>query len=97
MITGYPSMARKMPMKSFLCMGRILAKARRRSSCVSARIISRTAAMRSASKNMCSVRQRPMPVAPKRRATVASRGVSALVRTPRSAISSAQDISLANC
>ena len=31
----------------------------------SARIISRTATMRSASKNMCSVRQRPMPSAPK--------------------------------
>ena len=37
--------------------------------------------MRSASKNMCSVRHRPMPSAPNSRATLASWGVSALVRT----------------
>jgi hypothetical protein len=37
--------------------------------------------MRSPSKNMCSVRQRPMPSAPKSRAARASAGVSALVRT----------------
>jgi hypothetical protein len=40
----------------------------------SARIISRTATMRSPSKNMCSVRHRPMPSAPKC-APSASRGV----------------------
>ena len=39
------------------------------------------ARMRSASKNMCSVRQRPMPSAPNSRAWRASRGVSALART----------------
>ena len=39
--------------------------------------------MRSASKNMCSVRQSPMPSAPSSRAFLASRGVSALVRTLR--------------
>ena len=38
---------------------------------------------------MCSVRQRPMPAAPKSRATRASFGVSAFVRTPRVRISSA--------
>ena len=37
--------------------------------------------MRSPSKNMCSVRQRPMPSAPKLRAVFASSGVSALART----------------
>ena len=37
--------------------------------------------MRSSSKNMCSVRQRPMPSAPKERAARASGGVSALART----------------
>ena len=37
--------------------------------------------IRSPSKNMCSVRHRPIPSAPKSRATLASCGVSALVRT----------------
>ena len=55
----------------------------RRSSSVSAQIISRNAAMRSGSKNMCSVRHRPMPSAPSSRALRASRGVSAFVRTWR--------------
>ena len=39
------------------------------------------AVMRSPSKNMCSVRHRPMPSAPNSRARLASAGVSALVRT----------------
>jgi hypothetical protein len=46
-----------------------------------ARIISRTAAIRSSSKNMCSVRQSPMPSAPKLSAFSAWAGVSAFVRT----------------
>src|SRR6185436_10633187 len=46
-------------------------------------IISRTRMIRSSAKNMCSVRQRPMPCAPKSRAVRASFGVSAFVRTPR--------------
>ena len=37
---------------------------------------------RSSAKNMCSVRHRPMPSAPNFRATLASRGISALARTP---------------
>ncbi len=45
-------------------------------------IICRTAPMRSGSKNMCSVRHRPMPSAPNLRAVSASSGVSALARTP---------------
>ena len=39
--------------------------------------------MRSSAKNMCSVRQRPMPSAPNARAALASRGMSALARTPK--------------
>ncbi len=81
-MTGVPSIAAKMPSKSARCMGRSFWSAAFRASSVSARIISRTAVMRSPSKNMCSVRQSPMPSAPKPRATFASRGVSAFVRTP---------------
>ena len=43
------------------------------------------ARMRLSSKNMCSVRHRPMPSAPNSRAWRASRGVSALARTPSGA------------
>ena len=64
-------------------MGRSLARAASRCSTVSEQIISRMAAMRSPSKNMCSVRHRPMPSAPSSRALAASWGVSALVRTFR--------------
>ena len=53
-------------------------------------IISRMAVMRSPSKNMCSVRHRPMPCAPNLRACAASWGVSALVRTFRRRYLSAQ-------
>jgi hypothetical protein len=63
---------------------------------VSARIISRTAAMRSASKNMCSVRHSPMPSAPNSRAMRASAGVSALARMPSRRISSAQPMTVSN-
>ena len=62
----------------------------------SARIISRIATMRSPSKNMCSVRQRPMPSAPNSRAVRASCGVSALARTFMRRTLSAQAISVAN-
>jgi hypothetical protein len=51
--------------KSARCMGSSFASAARRDFSSSARIISRTARMRSSSKNMCSVRQSPMPLAPK--------------------------------
>ena len=44
------------------------------------RIIFTTWGSRSSAKNMCSVRQRPMPRAPKAKATLASRGMSALAR-----------------
>ena len=46
----------------------------------------RTALIRAASKNMCSVRHRPMPSAPNWRAMRQSSGVSALVRTLHAAV-----------
>jgi len=52
--------------------------------------------MRPSSKNMCSVRQSPMPSAPNFKATRASLGVSALARTPSLRTASAQPISVAN-
>ena len=51
---------------------------------------------RSSAKNMCSVRQRPMPRAPKAKATLASRGMSALARMPSRRTSSAQPSSFSN-
>ena len=52
-----------------------------RSSTESERTISRNTLIRFSSKNMCSVRTRPMPFAPNLRARAASRGLSALART----------------
>ena len=54
-------------------------------------IISRTAEIRSGSKNMCSVRHSPIPSAPNSRATFASLGVSAFARTPSLRTASAHD------
>ena len=56
----------------------------------SARIISWTTGSRSSPKNMCSVRQRPMPSAPNSRARAASAGLSAFARTFSRRSSSAQ-------
>ena len=70
-----------MPAKSSRWYGSSLASAAFRASSVSARIISRIASMRSPSKNMCSVRHRPMPTAPNAIAFCVCSGVSALVRT----------------
>ena len=88
-------MISKISMKSWRCMGRSLAKAALRASSLSARIISRTARMRLDSKNMCSVRHRPMPSAPKSRAVRASSGVSALALTFIRRRPSAHDIRVA--
>ena len=60
-VTGWPSSASYSCSKSSCWYGRILARASSRSSTVSEQIISRNAAMRLCEKNMCSVRQRPMP------------------------------------
>ena len=92
-MTGNPAIARRMPAKSTRCIGRIRASASRRPASSAARIMRRTARMRSSPKNMCSVRQRPMPSAPKARAPAASSGVSALARTPSRRRLSAQPMS----
>ena len=47
--------------------------------------------------NMCSVRHRPMPSAPKLRARRASPGASAFARTPMRRISSAQPSTVSKC
>ena len=94
MVTGRPSMARKIPLKSSRCMGFSLSSAARssarRSGSSAAMIMSRTIGMRSVAKNMCSVRTSPMPSAPNERARAASSGVSALARTPSLRYRSAQ-------
>ena len=94
MVTGSDSMALKRPAKSARCMGRSFLSAARRSFSLSARIMARMCSMRSSAKNMCSVRQRPMPSAPKARAFLASRGMSALARTCRRRTGSTQLMNL---
>ena len=94
-VTGRPAMMVNSSTKSWRCIGSSSASAARRSASVSATIIRRTATIRSLSKNMCSVRHRPMPSAPNLTAVRASVGVSALARTFIRRMSSAQAISLA--
>ena len=89
-VTGRPSIARKMPTKSSRWNGRSRFTAACRAVASLAMIISRTMGIRSAAKNMCSVRTSPMPSAPNSRAFFASSGVSALARTPSVRILSAQ-------
>ena len=91
MVTGRPSMAWKIPLKSSRWKGRSLATAARRVAASPAMIMSRTIGIRSGLKNMCSVRQSPIPSAPNRRARRASSGVSALARTPSDRYLSAHD------
>ena len=76
--------------KSARCIGNNRSSEAARSSEFSAKIISRMTVKRSASKNICSLRQRPIPSARKFLAVCASRGVSALARIPMSRKSSAQ-------
>ena len=92
MVTGRPSISRKIPMKSPFWYGSNLARAARLCSLVSERIISRMARILSSAKNMCSVRHSPIPSAPKTRACLASCGVSALVRIFKARNSSAHSI-----
>ena len=80
-MTGKPFMIRKISAKSSRWIGNSSASPARRPVSSSAMITRRIAPMRSASKNMCSVRLNPMPSAPKRRAMRASATVSALART----------------
>ncbi len=95
-VTGKPPMILNSARKSLRCIGRSLASAARRAASSSARIISRMARMRSSSKNICSVRHRPMPSAPNLIAARASAGVSALARTFNLRNSSAHFIMVAN-
>ena len=67
--------------KSERWIGRSFSSAARRPVSSEARIISRIERTRSPSKNMCSVRQSPIPSAPKARAERASIGVSVLALT----------------
>jgi hypothetical protein len=82
--------------KSARCIGSNFDSAARRACSSSARIISRTVRIRVSSKNMCSVRQSPMPSPPNLIAVRASSGVSALTRTPSLRTESAHAISVPN-
>ena len=93
-VTGKPAMISNRSRKSLRWKGNSRASAARRPCSVSAMIICRTAPIRSGSKNMCSVRQSPMPSAPKRLAVSASNGVSALARTRKRRTLSAQPINV---
>eukprot|EP00438_Fugacium_kawagutii_P021522 Skav233407 [mRNA] locus=scaffold892:131837:132854:+ [translate_table: standard] len=88
-VTGLPSMILNSSVMSSLCITNNLSKACRRSASSVAKIICRMATIRCPSKNMCSVRTRPMPSAPNSFACRASAGVSALARTFMSRTSSA--------
>ncbi len=94
-VTGNPFMMRNISAKSSRWIGSNSASAARRPASSSAMISCRIAPIRSASKNMCSVRLSPMPSAPNRRAARASIAVSALARTLRRRIASAQLINMA--
>ncbi len=94
MHTGKPCIMSKSCTKSARWIGKSRAKAADRSFGLLAKIISRITTKRSSSKNICSVRQSPIPCALKLRAVWASAGVSALARMPISAKRSAQDKSV---
>mmetsp|Transcript_24850 Transcript_24850/g.42862 ORF Transcript_24850/g.42862 Transcript_24850/m.42862 type:complete len:215 (-) Transcript_24850:1996-2640(-) len=81
MLTGRPFIASKMPTKSsfWYFLSREMAETRAVLSLE--KNMRRTSVRRCSSKNMCSVRQRPMPSQPNARPTAASTGVSALART----------------
>ena len=85
-VTGRPFIASKIPIKSFFCNGKIFLRASFLCSCVSEAIIALKWISLSLSKNMCSVRQRPIPSAPKLKAFLASFGWSALARTEKPSI-----------
>ena len=79
-VTARPSIVLMIPKKSFCCKGRILSRFFLRSSVLSEIIIFWKEVSFGSSKNMCSVRQRPIPAAPKRNACGAS-FCSAFART----------------
>ena len=94
MTTLYGAIASYNPSKSFLWYGKIFSRASSLSSSVVAQIIFLKLNILSFSKNMCSVRQSPIPSAPNFRAWMASLGVSALVLTRKSLALSAHDINV---
>ena len=95
-VTGRPAIIVNSDSKSSRCIGKSFASAASRPSVSLAMIICRMAMIRSASKNMCSVRLRPMPSAPKSSATCASVEVSAFARTPSRRRASAHCIIVSN-
>ncbi len=94
MVTGSPSIASRIATKSSRCSGMRASRALCCPLASEARIRCSTSSRRSP-RNMCSVRHSPMPSAPKRRARVASAGVSALARTPSRRVASACSMSRA--
>ena len=88
-------MISKREIKSLLCIGRSFDNAADLPSLLSAIIISLMETIRSASKNICSVRHKPMPSAPNSRATLESSIVSAFVRTTILRSASAHSIKVA--
>ena len=94
MVTGKPAIMVNSSTKSFCCWGCKRSKAICRCLASAAKIRHRISKIRRVSKNICSVRTRPIPWAPKRRARSASAGVSALARTARPRCLSAHCIRL---
>mmetsp|Transcript_21844 Transcript_21844/g.51919 ORF Transcript_21844/g.51919 Transcript_21844/m.51919 type:complete len:211 (+) Transcript_21844:870-1502(+) len=93
-VTGRPSIMRNNSTMSALCIAKSLSRAACRSVLSDAKIICRIATIRPPSKNMCSVRTKPMPSQPNSFAWRASAGVSALARTCMVRNSSAQDMTV---
>ena len=84
-MTGSPSIASRTATKSARCATRSSSSASSSSASVEARIILRTIGRRSSARNMCSVRQRPMPSAPRRRGVVGVGSVVGVCAHPEAA------------
>ena len=80
-VTGSPAITDNRPAKSARCSGSSATSAASRWGPLCANIMRRTCKIRVGLKNICSVRHKPIPAAPKRRARLASSIVSALART----------------
>ena len=93
-MTGKPSITLNNSRMSSRWNSNNMSKYLRRSSLVSDKIIPRILSMRSAAKNICSVRHRPIPSAPSSLALAASSGVSAFALTLSLRCLSAQDKSI---
>ncbi len=80
-MTGSPDITLKISMKSPFCSFTSLSKASTLSSFRSAMMTCCIMSRQSASRNICSVRHNPIPLAPSSRACLASSGVSELAHT----------------